>query len=157
MSPSAPADLRGAGVSHGSAGQLVTQAITTAMPCTRGCARSAGQALIAKQAMPPTAWLNAFGHAINTATSGSRDTPLPLGGEPARHWRLRASLRCVGGLSTADWERPYLKAKLASGSVALPKCRCGEGGLAGQGSLVWFGGWLVGPAVHLHSHAWNAH
>lgn len=49
VNPSTPHDLRGAGVAHGSAGQLVTQAITTAVPCTRGCARSAGQALIASQ------------------------------------------------------------------------------------------------------------
>ena len=56
VNPTAPADLRGAGVAHGSAGQLVTQAVTTAMPCTRGCARSAGQALIAKQVLRPGRW-----------------------------------------------------------------------------------------------------
>lgn len=71
----------------------------------------------------PTEWLNAFGHAVNAAVAGDRATPLPLHGEPARHWRLRLTLRCVGGLPAADWERPYLKAKMASEAVALPKCR----------------------------------
>ena len=41
------------------------------------------------QAMKPTQWLNSFGHAINTALNGDRGVPLPLTGEPGRHWRLR--------------------------------------------------------------------
>ncbi len=73
--------------------------------------------------MRPTEWLNAFGHAINAAVNGSRSTPLPLLGEPARHWRLRLSLRCVGGLGSAGWEAPYLKGKLRSTAVELPKSR----------------------------------
>ena len=129
MSPEAPADLRLAGVTHGTAGQLVTQAITTAVPCTRGCARSAGQALIRRDALPPAQWLNAFGHAINVAANGSRDTPLPLAAEPERWWRLRLELRCVAGLGTTAWDQPYLKAKMASAAVALPKARCA--GVAG--------------------------
>lgn len=73
--------------------------------------------------MPPSEWLNAFGHAINAAVNGARDVPLPLAAEPSAHWRLRARLRCVAGLATGAWEQPYLKAKLASTAVALPKCK----------------------------------
>lgn len=60
VNPSTPHDLHGAGVAHGSAGQLVTQAITTAVPCTRGCARSAGQALIASQVGGLLSQISAF-------------------------------------------------------------------------------------------------
>lgn len=91
------------------------------------------------QAMIPTEWLNSFGHAINAAVNGDRGSPLPLLGEPARHWRLRLSLRCVGGLASAGWEAPYLKAKMTSAAVELPKCRWVERGrvlLASRGLLV---------------------
>jgi hypothetical protein len=91
------------------------------------------------QGLPPVEWLNAFGHAVNTAVQGSRDSPLPLHGEPGRHWRLRLTLHSVAGMPTCNWEQPYVKAKMASASVALPKCRWGMWGSqeAGAGGMLY--------------------
>ena len=96
-------------------------------------------ALPCLQGLPPVEWLNAFGHAVNTAVQGSRGSPLPLHGEPGCHWRLRLTLHSVAGMPTCNWEQPYVKAKMARASVALPKCRWGLWGSqeAGAGGMLY--------------------
>ena len=76
------------------------------------------------QAKNPIDWLNAFGAAINTSVNRDRAAPLPLAAPPQHCWRLALTLHSVQGLPTGGWERPYLKAKLKSSAVRLPKCRC---------------------------------
>jgi hypothetical protein len=75
------------------------------------------------QGKSPVDWLNAFGAAVNAAVRGSRGVPLPLAAPPAACLRLRLTLHAVHGLPAGAWERPYLKAKLASAAVRVPKCR----------------------------------
>ncbi|KAL4421350.1 hypothetical protein ABPG75_010641 [Micractinium tetrahymenae] len=135
--PSSPADLRAAGVSHGSAAALVTQAVTSAMPCTRGCARSAGQSQITGQSLSPVDWLAAFGHAINAGVNGDRAAPLPLAAEPQRWWRLRATLRGATGVPADRWSQPYLKSRVESRAVLLPKAKTGRGEAATTDSFTW--------------------
>ncbi|KAL4424856.1 hypothetical protein ABPG77_011106 [Micractinium sp. CCAP 211/92] len=135
--PSSPADLAAAGVSHGSAAALVTQAVTTAMPCTRGCARSAGQSQITGQSLSPVSWLAAFGHAVNAGVNGDRAAPLPLAAEPQRCWRLRVAVRGAVGVPADRWFRPYVKSRVESRAVLLPKEKTGRGEAATADAFTW--------------------
>eukprot|EP00887_Chlorella_sp_A99_P004784 scaffold4.g4784.t1 len=152
LSPTDPADLAAATVSHGSATALVVQALTSATACTRGCARSAGSSQIAREGMSPPGWLSALGHSVNAAINGDRGAPLALAAPAEANWRLRVAAARVTGVPQS-WGRVYVRGSVASERVALPVRRrapmagamsgaaqrsSGPGGT--DGVLAWEGG-----------------
>ena len=126
VSPSNPASLTHATISHGSPLALIKQAVLSGVPCLRPFARSAGNAHISKEGLSPAKWLTQFGHAINAAVAGAADVPLPLHG-PEEHWnRLRLRVVRLEGVRADAWARMYVVAGVEAPTVALPTCRCGE-------------------------------
>ena len=95
--------------------------MTTALPCTQGCARSAGNAQIASAGVSPLDWLSRFGHSVNAGANGDRGTPLALLGPEERHWRLRVEVLRAEGVPAAKWAGVYVQGGIASERAALPE------------------------------------
>lgn len=75
------------------------------------------------QSLSPVRWLAAFGHAINAGVNGDRDAPLALAAEPQRWWRLRVTLHGATGVPVQLWSQPYVKGRVHSSAVLLPKAK----------------------------------
>lgn len=98
MSPKHPERVAEATVDHGSPMALVTQAITTALPCCTGIAQSAGAKQILNMGISPAVWLTHFGRAINLAVHEDADKALPLSGPQGFCFRWHVHVqRGVGG------------------------------------------------------------
>ncbi|GAB4820000.1 hypothetical protein N2152v2_007046 [Parachlorella kessleri] len=135
--PTQPSKLEAATVDHGTAKQLIMQAVTTNLPGLVRLAKKAGVNQIEGYGVTPVFWLNAFGHALNTAVNGDRSKPLPLLGEQEQYYRLDIMvLDTKGGpLALPDlWDRVYVQASIDSALVVLPTARTRRAHLnVGQG------------------------
>eukprot|EP00798_Chlamydomonas_sp_ICE-L_P026400 gene26400-17497_t len=77
LHPKEPWDISQANVDHGSAFQLVQQALTTALGC-HGFAAQLGTAHNKEFGITPKNWLSSFGRSLNQGFTGDAATPLPL-------------------------------------------------------------------------------
>ncbi|GAB4816915.1 hypothetical protein N2152v2_003961 [Parachlorella kessleri] len=121
--PTQPALLQRATVDHGTAGQLVTQAITTSLPCLRPLAKRAGRRQIKLFGVSPVHWLNALGSSLNRAVNGDRSVPLPLYGKEEHFYRLQLVLARVHGGEVSCpglWDGVYAKAFIDSAAAVVP-------------------------------------
>ncbi|GIL70642.1 hypothetical protein Vretimale_3750 [Volvox reticuliferus] len=119
LSPDDPADLSHAVVDHGSAGDLVQQAIAMALRC-HTVAKSMGRRHNRMHGISPSKWLVDFATALNLAVMGRAQHPLPLWGPP-RSGAVGAPLVPYEDGAACPTLESYLRVGIASLRIQPPR------------------------------------
>ncbi|GIL47068.1 hypothetical protein Vafri_3893 [Volvox africanus] len=119
LSPDNPADLSQAVVDHGSAGDLVQQAIAMALRC-HAVAKSMGRRHNRMHGINPSRWLVDFATALNLAVTGRAQHPLPLWGPP-RGGAIGAPLISYEDGAACPTLQSYLRVGIASLRIRPPR------------------------------------
>jgi hypothetical protein len=120
VNPSKPAALEEATINHGTKAALVTQAVLTAVPGLKSCARKAGSNQIVDQGLSPVEWLTQIGNSINRAVNGKKESPLPLTGPEDSCWKAIVNFNKITGLSPEKWVNAHVLVDVDSYDVVLP-------------------------------------
>jgi hypothetical protein len=120
VNPTKPAALEEATINHGTKAALVTQAVLTAVPGLKGCARRAGTNQILDQGLSPVEWLTQIGNSINRGVNGNKESPLPLTGPEESCWKAHVTFNKITGLSPEKWVSTHVLVDVDSYDVVLP-------------------------------------
>lgn len=141
VSPRDPQNFLDATINHGSAAALVTQAVLTAVPGMKSCARKAGSNQIIDEGLSPVEWLTQLGHSINRGVHGDKNTPLPLISPEDTCWRLHVEVDKVSGVDPNKWTTVRVFGDIDSDDVVLPDQKTDSVPVNDQGIAKW-------PATH---------
>ncbi|KAG7667612.1 hypothetical protein Ndes2437B_g07624 [Nannochloris sp. 'desiccata'] len=120
VNPTKPAALEEATINHGTKSALVTQAVLTAVPGLKACARKAGTNQILDEGLSPVEWLTKIGNSINKAVNGNKESPLPLSGPEESCWKVHVIFDKITGLPPGKWVSAHVHVDVDSYDVVLP-------------------------------------
>eukprot|EP00873_Tetraselmis_striata_P004735 jgi/Tetstr1/424999/TSEL_015467.t2 len=121
VDPATPQVLSRATIDHGSAIDLVKQALLTGAGCVSMAGR-VGQRHISRQGLSPPVWLRLLGEAVNEAVSGDAKVPLPVAeGQLQAPHSARLQLWVVGAKGAPEGSELRVTAAVAGNEWGLPK------------------------------------